>query len=74
MWLELQRQAHAKLRADVYSPMSAAEAQSILQSRKLGIASLRLLPKKSGNHAAQKLYGETVGPCICDFSNCLRIA
>ena len=29
VWLELQRQAHAKLRADVYSPLSAAEAQGI---------------------------------------------
>ena len=55
MWLELQRQAHAQLRTLVYSPVSAAEAQTILQSRKLGIASLRLLPKKSGNTSAQEL-------------------
>ena len=48
MWLELQRQAHVKLRSEVYSPLPAAEACSILQSRRLGIASLRLLPKKSG--------------------------
>ena len=54
MWLELQRQAHAKLRAAVYNPVSAAEAQSILHSRTLGIASLRLLPKKSGNGSAQE--------------------
>ena len=48
MWLELQRQAQRKLRSELYSPLSAAEARGILESRKLGIASLRLLPKMSG--------------------------
>lgn len=48
MWLELQRQAQGKLRSELYSPLSVAEAQGILESRKLGIASLRLLPKLSG--------------------------
>ena len=48
MWLELQRQAQGKLRSELYSPLSAAEARGILEARKLGIASLRLLPKMSG--------------------------
>ena len=48
MWLELQRQAQGKLRSELYSPLSAAEARGTLESRKLGIASLRLLPKLSG--------------------------
>ena len=48
MWLELQRQALLKLRSEVYRPLPAVKARSILQSRRLGIASLRLLPKKSG--------------------------
>lgn len=45
---ELQRQALVKLRSEVYRALPAVEARSILQSRRLGIASLRLLPKKSG--------------------------
>ena len=48
VWLELQRQAQGKLRSELYSPLPAAEAQGILEARKLGIASLRLLPKMSG--------------------------
>lgn len=48
MWLEMQRQAHTKLRSEVYRPLPAAEARGILQSRRLGVASLRLLPKMSG--------------------------
>ena len=64
MWLELQRQAHAQLRAVVYSPVSAAEAQTILQSRKLGIASLRLLPKKSGNPSPQEHRTTCTGSCL----------
>lgn len=60
VWLELQRQAHLKLQAHVYSPVSAAEAQNILKSRKIGVASLRLLPKKSGAKAAEEHSGSCV--------------
>ena len=48
MWLELQRLAQGKLRGELYSPLSPAEARGILEMRKLGIASLRLVPKMSG--------------------------
>ena len=60
MWLELQRQAQGKLRGELYSPLSAAEARGILETRKLGVASLRLLPKMSGGshqHAISRQRG-----------------
>ena len=64
MWLELQRQAQEKLRNELYSPLSAAEARGILESRKLGIASLRLLPKMSGG-VHQRTNTSTLYCYIC---------
>jgi hypothetical protein len=48
VWLELQRQGLAQVRASLFRPLSAAEARATLQGRQLGVAALRLLPKRTG--------------------------
>lgn len=48
MWLELQREGLARVRDALFAPLSVQEARSILQRRQLGVASLRLLPKRTG--------------------------
>ncbi len=48
VWLELQREGLASIRDSLFAPLSVQEARSILQGRQLGVASLRLLPKRIG--------------------------
>ncbi|BDA46320.1 probable telomerase reverse transcriptase [Coccomyxa sp. Obi] len=48
VWLELQREGLASVRDSLFAPLSIPEARSILQGRQLGVASLRLLPKRIG--------------------------
>ena len=48
MWLQLQRAGLAAVRDGLFRPMAPAEARATLQGRQLGIAALRLLPKRTG--------------------------
>ncbi len=48
VWLELQTAGLAIVKGTLFSPLARSEARHILQARQLGVASLRLLPKRSG--------------------------
>ena len=48
VWAALARTAAEDLRQRQFTALPAAEARAILQGRKLGVARLRLLPKRSG--------------------------
>ena len=52
MWARLEASAHDALRATMFTPVTAAAAQRCLQARSLGVARLRLLPKRDGALAA----------------------
>jgi hypothetical protein len=64
VWLRLQRAGLVRLRATLFSPLTVPEARRILQGRQLGIASLRLLPKRTGTTLPALLF-LWVSPCHC---------
>ena len=49
MWARLKSEAFSCLTGSLYTTMSLRAAQHCLQSRSLGFAKLRLLPKQTGN-------------------------
>lgn len=48
VWAKLKTTAYEGLNGRMYTPLPATAAQACLQSRSLGVAKLRLLPKKTG--------------------------
>ena len=48
VWAKLKTEAFAHLTGSLYTPMTLRAAQQTLQSRSLGFARLRLLPKQTG--------------------------
>ncbi len=48
MWAEMTRGALAALGSALLTPVTAEAARRCLQARQLGIARLRLLPKRNG--------------------------
>ncbi len=48
MWARLAQAAVRELEGSQFEPVPRQQAQAILQGRKLGVAKLRLLPKRTG--------------------------
>ena len=48
VWAKLRHSAHQELAAQLYEPISMETARQVLQQRRLGVARLRLVPKKTG--------------------------
>ena len=48
MWAKLRSEAYKSLPGRLYTPLTLRTAQGYLQSRSLGFAKLRLLPKRTG--------------------------
>ncbi|KAK9817956.1 hypothetical protein WJX72_004857 [[Myrmecia] bisecta] len=48
VWVRLRQQTMGELREFLYRPMTNRQAQQCLQARQLGVATLRLLPKRTG--------------------------
>lgn len=48
VWAKLKNTAYEGLTGKMYTPLPATAAQACLQARSLGVAKLRLLPKKTG--------------------------
>lgn len=48
MWAALRAQAQASLVGDLYAPLPPGTVAAAMQSRRLGAARLRLLPKATG--------------------------
>ncbi|PSC73504.1 telomerase reverse transcriptase [Micractinium conductrix] len=55
VWAALARDATEELQQRQFAPLAARQAQAILQARKLGVARLRLLPKRAGMRAILNL-------------------
>ncbi len=53
VWAKLKNAAYEGLTGKMYTPLPATAAQACLQSRSLGVAKLRLLPKKTGQSYAK---------------------
>lgn len=53
VWAKLKSTAYEGLTGNMYTPLPATAAQACLQSRSLGVAKLRLLPKKTGQSHAK---------------------
>ena len=53
VWAKLKNAAYEGLTGKLYTPLPATAAQACLQSRSLGVAKLRLLPKKTGQSYAK---------------------
>ena len=49
VWAKLKAEAYQGLTGKLYTPLPTRAAQACLQARSLGIAKLRLLPKKTGS-------------------------
>lgn len=54
VWAKLRHFAQQELAAQLYEPISMEHARQVLQQRRLGVARLRLVPKKTGK-GIQKL-------------------
>lgn len=52
VWAALARAAAEELQQRQFTPLPSREALGILQGRKLGVARLRLLPKRTGECAS----------------------
>lgn len=48
MWAKLRKEAYKSLPSKLYTPLTLPAARGYLQSRTLGFAKLRMLPKRTG--------------------------
>jgi len=64
VWARLEAGAHDALRATMFMPVTAAAAQRCLQARSLGVARLRLLPKRDGALAARAPREPSQAPAL----------
>lgn len=71
MWVRLAEAAVRQLEATQFEAVGLRRAQAILQGRKLGVARLRLLPKRTGA-AVAGLLGRRCHAMQRDCSNAKR--
>lgn len=64
MWAALSKAATKDLQEKQFTALPQQEARSILQGRKLGVARLRLLPKRSGELAGQLAPRQLLRCCV----------
>ena len=67
VWAKLKNTAYEGLTGKMYTPLPAIAAQACLQSRSLGVAKLRLLPKKTGQSYAKPGALTLSLPFVCLF-------
>ena len=65
VWAKLKTTAYEGLTGKMYTPLPATAAQACLQSRSLGVAKLRLLPKKTGQSHAKPGTLTLSSYCLC---------
>ena len=65
VWAKLKTTAYEGLTGKMYTPLPATAAQACLQLRSLGVAKLRLLPKKTGQSHAKPGTLTLSSYCLC---------
>ena len=65
VWAKLKSEAYQGLTGKLFTPLPTRDAQACLQSRSLGIAKLRLLPKLTGSHCRSSCSNMLLMPLSC---------